>query len=59
MLAIKDKFHPAYIVGKMIYPRRAPWEQRRKGLILLWTAAISIFIGLGTAFGILHYYQTH
>jgi hypothetical protein len=59
MPVIKDKFSPAYLLGKMIYPGRAPWEQRRKGWILIWTAGLSVFIGLGVAIAILLYYQKH
>lgn len=41
----------------MLYPRRAPWEQRHKGKLLLLTAGMSIFIGLGFGWVILHFYR--
>ena len=56
-MVIKDKYSPSYRLGKLLYPRRAPWEQRRKGLVLLLTAGLSVFIGLGFGFVILHFYR--
>jgi hypothetical protein len=54
---IKDKYSPSYRLGKLLYRRRAPWEQRRKGMQLLVTAGLSIFLGVAFGFLILHFYR--
>jgi hypothetical protein len=59
MSAIKDKLSLAYRLGKLLYPRRAPWEQRHKGAILIWTATIGIVLGFGVGVMMLLVYRNH
>lgn len=56
-MPIKDKYSPSYRLGKLLYPRRAPWEQRRKGLLFIMTVAISLMLGLALAYFILRNYR--
>jgi hypothetical protein len=42
---IKPEHSPIYLMGKFCFRRQAPWQQRRKILLTLWTLAIGLLLG--------------
>lgn len=44
-----SKLSPAYLIGRIVYPNRAPWEQKRKGAYLLVTLIFAAIVGIGFA----------
>jgi hypothetical protein len=33
------------LLGKILFPKQAPWEQRTSALILLWAIAAGVLMG--------------
>ncbi len=42
---IKPEHSPINLLGKLFFRAQAPWEQRRKISILLWTVAMGLIFG--------------
>ena len=42
---IKPEHSPINLLGRMLYQRQAPWEQRNKAIILIWSVGTGLFLG--------------
>jgi hypothetical protein len=42
---IKPEYSPINLLGRCLYRRQAPWEQRRKTVILLWAITTGLIFG--------------
>jgi len=42
---IKSKYSPFALLEKAVFPRYAPWEQRRKLFVLFWSVGTGLFLG--------------
>jgi len=45
LMSITPKFSPINLLGKLFFRRRAPWEQRRKVVVLLWSVVVGVVLG--------------
>lgn len=42
---IKPEHSPLNLLGKLFFRNQAPWEQRRKMSVVLWSVAIGLLLG--------------
>jgi len=55
-LCIKNNFFIS-LLGNLLFPRQAPWQQRKHVVNLFWTLAVGI--GMGGLLVVFIYYQNH
>jgi len=42
---IKPEHSPLFLLGKLFFRNQAPWQQRRKISVVLWSVTIGLILG--------------